>query len=201
MIRLMIAEDVSILRHALVALLRMQPDFEVAAEVEAGDLIVPTALKHRPDVALLDIALPGLDGLTAAELLHKELPECKVVILASVGRPADLHRALAAKVSGFVLKDSSPDVLATTIRDVVSGQRVINSSLLLSALDVGDSPLTMREADVLRMTSQGAEAAEIAERLFLSVGTVRNYLTVIVSKLGARNRIDAIRIAREAGWV
>lgn len=201
MIRILLAEDMNMVRGALVALLGMEQDIEVVAEVEHGDLILPQALSHRPDIAVLDIDLPGMDGLTAAAALHEQLPECRALILTSLGRPGTLRRALSAHVSGFILKDAPPDQLASAIRKVAAGERVIDPKLALAAWDYLESPLTKREVEVLRMAAGGAEVVEIASALFLSAGTVRNYLTTIVTKLNARNRVDAIRIADEAGWL
>jgi two-component system response regulator DesR len=201
MIRVLLAEDIVILRTALVSLLTMEADIEVVAEVETGDEIVPAAVRHQPDVAVLDIGMPGTDGLSAAIELREAVPDCRVLILTSLGRPADLQRALNAKLSGFLLKDVTPERLAGAIRDIAAGNRVIDPDLLLSAYDAGACPLSEREVQVLRLTAAGAEAPEIAEELFLSVGTVRNYLTAIVAKLDAKNRIDAIRIAEQAGWI
>ncbi|HSV68373.1 MAG TPA: response regulator transcription factor [Mycobacteriales bacterium] len=201
MIKIMLAEDVNMLRGALVALLQLEPDIDVLAEVDSGDDIVPTALKCRPDVAVLDIDLPGIDGLTAAAELYEKLPGCRTLILTSLGRPGNLRRALSAHVSGFILKDAPPDRLAEAIRGVAAGRRVIDPHLALSAWDSGENPLTAREVEVLRLAADGAEAVEIAARLYLSAGTVRNYLTTVVTKLNARNRVDAIRIARESGWL
>ncbi|WP_034089974.1 response regulator transcription factor [Streptacidiphilus albus] len=201
MIRILIAEDMHLLRRALVSLLELEDDMEVVAELSSGDEIVPAAQTVRPDIAVLDVDLPGTDGISAAQALHVAVPECRTLILTSLGRPGNLRRALAAHASGFLLKDSEPDQLTAAIRDIVAGKRVIDPQLALAALDTGSSPLTEREVEVLRMAGDGAEPAEIAERLFLSAGTVRNYLTTVVSKLNARNRVDAIRIAREAGWL
>ncbi|MER5435295.1 response regulator transcription factor [Streptomyces sp. NPDC002588] len=201
MIKIVLAEDMHMIRGALVALLAFERDIEVAAEVECGDDIVPAVLKHRPDVAVLDIDLPGMDGLTAADVVHQKLPSCRTLILTSLGRPGNLRRALDAHVSGFIVKDAPPAKLADAIRRVVAGERVIDRQLAFAAWETKANPLTLRETEVLRMTAEGAEAAEIASRLFLSVGTVRNYLTTIVTKLRARNRVDAIRIARDQGWV
>jgi two-component system response regulator DesR len=200
-INVLLAEDMNMVRGALLALLQMESDIEVVAEVASGDHILPEALKHRPDVAVLDIDLPGINGLTAAGLLHEQLPACRCLMLTSLGRPGNLRRAMAAHVAGFILKDAPPDQLADAIRGVAAGRRVIDPQLALAAWDSADSPLTDREVEVLRLTANGAEPAEIAARLFLSPGTVRNYLTTAVTKLNARNRIDAIRIAREAGWL
>ncbi|MER8185541.1 response regulator transcription factor [Kitasatospora sp. NPDC094015] len=201
MIRILLAEDMNMVRGALVALLGMEPDIEVVSEVDHGDLILPQALAHRPDIAVLDIDLPGVDGLTAATLLRERLPSCRALILTSLGRPGTLRRAMAAKVSGFILKDAPPEELAKAIRKVAAGERVIDPQLAMAAWDSGDCPLTNREVQVLRMAAQGAEVVEIAAGLFLSAGTVRNYLTNIVTKLNARNRVDAIRLADEAGWL
>ncbi|MFJ6215379.1 DNA-binding response regulator [Streptomyces sp. NPDC092296] len=200
-LRILLAEDVHMIRGALVALLELEPDLEVVADVDHGDAIVPAALLHRPDVAVLDIDLPGIDGLTAAARLHEQLPSCRTLILTSLGRPGTLRRALGAHVSGYILKDAPPDQLATAVRGVASGRRVIDPQLALSAWDSRENPLSQRETEVLRLAAQGADAAEIAGVLHLSSGTVRNYLTSVVTKVGARNRVDAIRIAEEAGWI
>ncbi|WP_066947971.1 response regulator transcription factor [Streptomyces lushanensis] len=200
-VRVLIAEDVSMLREALVTLLELECDLEIVAAVGRGDAIVPTALRTQPDVAVIDISLPGIDGLSAAMELHRRLPNCRTIMLTGMGRSGTLRRALDAKVSGFLLKDSDPHRLAQAIRAVAAGQRAIDPELALSAWDVQDTPLTRRELEVLRLAAQGAEADEIARRLYLSKGTVRNYLTSIVTKLNARNRVDAIRIAEQAGWI
>jgi two-component system response regulator DesR len=200
-IRILLAEDMHMVRGALVALLTLEDDLTVVAEVERGDRIVPTALECEPDVAVIDVDLPGLDGLSAAAQLAGRLPSCRTLILTSLGRPGTLRKALAAQVGGFLLKDAPPDRLADAVRDVAAGKRVIDPQLALAAFDNGENPLTPRETEVLRMAADGAEAADIASRLFLSVGTVRNYLTTVVTKLNARNRVDAIRVARESGWL
>ncbi|MEU6284549.1 MULTISPECIES: response regulator transcription factor [unclassified Streptomyces] len=201
MIRILIAEDMHMLRRALVSLLELEDDLEVVAELASGAEIVPTAQKLRPDVAVLDIDLPGTDGITAAEALHSTVPDCRVLILTSLGRPGNLRRALSAHASGFMLKDAEPEQLSEAVRKVAAGERVIDPQLALSALDAGASPLTEREAEVLRLAADGEEPAQIAHKLYLSAGTVRNYLTTVVTKLGARNRVDAIRIARDSGWL
>jgi two-component system response regulator DesR len=200
-IRVLIAEDMHIVRGALVALLRLEPDIDVVAEVAAGDEILPAARDARADVAIIDIDLPGMDGLTAAGQLHEHLPSCRTVILTSLGRPGTLRRALAAKVGGFLLKDAPPDKLANAVRGVVAGRRMVDGDLALAAWDSVDCPLTGRELDVLRLIAQGYGTVEVAARLYLSAGTVRNYLTTIVAKLNARNRVDAIRIAQDSGWL
>ncbi|MFJ8957593.1 response regulator [Streptomyces sp. NPDC102381] len=200
-VRVLIAEDERLLRTALVSLLALDPGIEVVAESSDGGQVVARAKETRPDVAVLDIGLPGMDGLTAAATLHTAMPECRTVILTSIGQPEQLRRALAAHVQGFVLKDSDPQTLTDTIRSVAAGRRVIDPELALAALDSQRPPLTPRELQVLRMASEGEDARLIAARLRLAGGTVRNYLSVVVTKLGARNRVDAIRIAREAGWL
>ncbi|MEV0012842.1 response regulator transcription factor [Streptomyces sp. NPDC051840] len=200
-VRILLAEDVHMIRGALVALLQLEPDLHVVAAVDRGDLIVSAALDAKPDVAVIDVDLPGIDGLTAAAELHEQLPSCRTLILTSLGRPGTLRRALSAHVSGFLLKDSPPDQLALAVRSVATGRRVVDPQLALTAWDSPENPLSPRELEVLRLAARGADAAEIAGCLYLSKGTVRNYLTAIVGKLGARNRIDAIRIAEEAGWL
>jgi two-component system, NarL family, response regulator DesR len=188
-------------RGALAKLLELEEDLEVVAVVDRGDLIVPRALESRPDVAIIDVDLPHLDGIAAAELLHAQLPDCRTLIMTGLGRPSYVRRAMAAKVGGFLLKDAPPETLAQAVREVAAGHRVINPQLAMSAWDIGDNPLSDREIKVLAMAAQGDEPREIAQKLHLSIGTVRNYLTTIVVKLNARNRIDAIRIATEAGWL
>ena len=200
-IKLLLAEDVKMLRTALVALLEFEADLSVVADIERGDEIVPTALRTNPDVAIIDIDLPGLDGLTAAADLHERMPCCKSLILTSFGRPGTLRRALSAHVSGFLLKDAPPAGLVSAIREVNSGRRVIDPQLAMATWESQDNPLSRRETEILCMAARGADPAEIAAQLYLSLGTVRNYLTSIVMKLNARNRVDAIRIASEAGWI
>ncbi len=201
MVRILLAEDQHMIRGALVALLELERDIEVVAQVDTGEDILPAALRHRPDVAVIDIGLPGKDGLTAAMELRERLPGCRTLILTGVGRPGNLRKALAAKVSGFILKDAPPEELSEAIRKVAAGLRVVDPQLAIAALEVNTNPLTERELEVLRLASGGLDPAEIADRLFLSRGTVRNLLTATVAKLGARNRLDAVRIATEAGWL
>ncbi|MEV4565110.1 response regulator transcription factor [Nonomuraea sp. NPDC049419] len=200
-LKVLIAEDVHMVRGALAALLTLEPDISVVAEVECGDMVVPMALKTKPDVAVIDIDMPRMDGLTAAQILHEKLPSCRTLILTGMGRPGTLRRALAVSVSGFLLKDAPADQLAAAVRGVAAGRRIVDPQLALSAWDIGENPLSGREIEVLHLASKGAEAEEIAATLHLSVGTVRNHLTKIVTKLNARNRVDAIRIATEAGWI
>ncbi|MDI2128408.1 response regulator transcription factor [Yinghuangia seranimata] len=201
MIRILLAEDMHMVRGALVALLDLEDDFEVVAELARGDEILPAAIDARPDVAVLDIDLPGLDGLSAAALLHERVPGCRTLVLTALGRPGTLRRAMTAHVSGFLLKDESPQRLADAIRRVHAGGRVVDAELAMAAWEGVTSPLTERESEVLRFASHGYEAAEIAKELNLTVGTVRNYLTAVVTKLNARNRVDAVRIAREQEWI
>jgi len=200
-IRVLIAEDMHMIRGALTALLRLEDDMEVVAELDRGDQIVETALRARPDVAVLDIGLPGLDGLTAAERLHSALPECRTLILTGMTRPGNLLRALKTGVRGFIPKDAPAELLADGIRQVVAGKRVIDPDLVAAALETGATPLTPRETDVLREAENGASTEDIGSQLALAPATVRNYLSNAISKTGARNRIDAIRIARDAGWL
>lgn len=201
MIRILLAEDMHMVRGALVALLNLESDLRVVAEVAAGDKIVPTALEVVPDVAIIDIDLPGIDGLTAAAELYEHLPTCHTLILTSLGRPGTVRRALDARVKGFLLKDAPADKLANAVRSVAMGQRVIDSELALSAWEADRCPLTPREIEILRLAALGRTAADIAAGLFLSPGTVRNYLATVVTKLNARNRVDAIRIATNAEWL
>ena len=201
MIRVLLAEDMHMVRGALIALLNLEPDIEVVAEVSSGDKIVPTARQHKPDVCVIDIDLPILDGLSAATTIRETMPQVRTLMLTSLGRPGTLRRALAARVDGFLLKDAPPTELADAIRRVAKGERVVDSQLALAAWDRGECPLTDRELEVLRLAANGADAPDIAVALSLSVGTVRNYMTTIMTKLNGRNRVDAIRIAEEAGWL
>ncbi|WP_328475217.1 response regulator transcription factor [Actinoplanes sp. NBC_00393] len=201
MIRVLVAEDVRLLRETLTAVLDLEDDLQVVAAVERGDEIVPAAQRCAPDVALLDIDLPGVDGLTGARLLAERVPGCRTVILTGLTRPGHLRRALAAGASGFLLKHSPPQALIDGIRRVAAGERVVDPQVALAALETPDNPLPAREVDVLRLAATGAEPAEIAAALFLSVGTVRNYLSSAITRLDARNRVDAIRIATDQGWL
>jgi two-component system response regulator DesR len=189
------------IRGALVALLSLEEDMQVIAELERGDEIVETALRTKPDVAVLDIELPGLDGLTAASQLRDAVPQCQILVLTGLSQPGHLLRALQAHVRGFITKDAPAETLADGVRRVARGERVIDPELIGAALDTGASPLTAREADVLRAAESGISTDQIAAELSLSRATVRNYLSNAISKVGARNRIDAIRISRNAGWL
>ena len=201
MIRILLAEDQHLIRGALLALISLEPDMQVVADLDSGDDVVATARRLRPDVAVLDIEMPGTDGLTAAAQLNTELPETKVLILTGLGHPGHLSRALEAHVGGFMRKNAPSEELADAVRRVAKGQRFLDPALVETALQAGANPLTEREADVLRAAADGGTTTEIGRALFLSPATVRNYLSNAISKLDARNRIDAIRIARQAGWI
>ena len=198
---MLIAEDQHLIRGALVALLSMESDIEVIAELDRGDQVLAAAEQTRPDVAVLDIDMPGLDGLAVAAQLHDRLPDSKTLILTGLSQPGNLLRALRAHARGFIVKDAPAEQLADGIRRIAAGQRVIDPELISVALDTGESPLTGRETDVLREAAAGSPTEEIGTRLSLSPATVRNYLSSAISKVGGQNRIDAIRIARENGWL
>jgi two-component system response regulator DesR len=200
-IRVLLAEDQAMIREALAALLSFEDDIEVVAQVGRGDEVARAASEADPDVALLDIEMPGIDGLAAAADLRKHHPDMKIVILTTFGRPGYLRRAMESGVSGFVVKDSPAEKLAHTIRQVLKGGKVIDPDLAAAALAEGSCPLTPREKDVLAASADGATIAEIASVLYLSEGTVRNYLSACIQKTGARNRTEALRIAEERGWL
>ncbi|WUW19076.1 response regulator transcription factor [Streptomyces sp. NBC_01465] len=201
MIRLLLAEDQSMVREALAALLGLEPDFEVVAQVARGDEVLEAARAHEVDVALLDIEMPGMTGIEAAAQLRRELPELKVVVLTTFGRPGYLRSAMESGASAFLVKDAPAAQLAAAVRKVLAGERVIDPTLAAAALAEGANPLTDRERDVLRAAADGSTNAELAEALHLSQGTVRNYLSTAIQKLTARNRAEAVRIAREKGWL
>jgi two-component system response regulator DesR len=201
LIRVLIAEDQAMIRGALAALLAIEPDIEVVAQVERGDRVVEKAAKSTPDVALLDIEMPGKDGIAAAADLRAAMPSCRVLILTVFGRPGYLRKAVDAGVSGFLLKDASPEELAAAIRRTAKGEKVIDSQLAVAALSEGSSPLTPRERDVLAMSVRGASIEDVARSLHLTNGTVRNHLSIAIQKLHARNRTEAARIAEEKGWL
>jgi two-component system, NarL family, response regulator DesR len=201
MIRLLLADDQELIRSALAALLALEPDFEVVAAVGRGDEVVPAAKAHHADVALLDIEMPGIDGLAAAGVLAQEVPQCRSLILTTFGRPGYLQRAIESGAYGFVVKDAPPEQLADAIRRVVAGERVVDPVLAAATIAGGTSPLTARERDVLVAARPGATVAEIAGMLVLSEGTVRNYLSAAIAKTGARNRVEAVRTADEQGWL
>jgi two-component system response regulator DesR len=201
MIRVLLAEDQAMVRGALAALLRLEGDIEIVAEVARGDEVVPAALAAQPDVALLDIEMPGASGLDAAAELHERLPACRILMLTTFGRPGYLRRAMESGVVGFLVKDAPAAQLATAIRRAMAGERIVDPTLAMAALSEGGNPLTEREREVLGVAARGASIAEIADALALSEGTVRNYLSVAIQKLGAHNRVEAARVAEEKGWL
>jgi two-component system response regulator DesR len=200
-VRVLVAEGSHLVRGGLIALLSRQRDLEVVAAVDDGDQVAATALELRPDVAIVGADLPGTDGFGVLEALAARLPDCRSLLIAARASNADLRRAAAARVRGFVLTTASPEYLAEAVRSVAAGRKVIDPDLAFAALTSADNPLTPRELDVLRLAAAGAPPADIAGQLCLSVGTVRNYLSRVNTKTGARNRIDAIRIASESGWL
>ncbi|MGH2508649.1 MAG: response regulator transcription factor [Ktedonobacteraceae bacterium] len=201
MIRVLLAEDQAMVRGALAALLTLEGDIEIVAEVGRGDEVLSKALATAPDVALLDIEMPGCNGITAAATLHTQLPACRVIILTTFGRPGYLRQAMQSGVVGFLLKDAPATQLAIAIRRAIAGERIIDPGLALAALSEGNNPLTERERAVLTSAAHGASIAEIAASLFLSEGTVRNYLSVAIQKMGMHNRIEAAHLAQEKGWL
>jgi two-component system response regulator DesR len=188
-------------REALAALLELEDDIRVVAEVGSGEDVLDAAKGTRPDLVIVDVNMPGLDGLTAAERLRDQLPDSRILVLTVLDAPNVLRRAQDVRVDGYLVKNAPVEHLVKAVRQIMAGERVISPELALAAWEGQASPLTAREADVLRLAAAGAETAEIAEHLHLSPGTVRNYMTTIVAKLDARNRLDAIRIARDAGWL
>ncbi|RZE94807.1 response regulator transcription factor [Streptomyces sp. SCA2-2] len=200
-VRVLLAEDQGMMRGALALLLGMEPDLEVVAQVGSGDEVLGAALEQRPDVALLDIEMPGLSGLEAAALLRDRLPECRVVMVTTFGRPGYLRRAMDAGAAGFVVKDGPVEELAEAVRRVLRGETVIDPALAAAALSAGPNPLTGRERDALNASADGATVADIAVRLRLSESTVRNYLSAAIGKTSTRNRMEAVREARRQGWL
>jgi two-component system, NarL family, response regulator DesR len=201
MVRVLIAEDQAMVRGALASLLALEADIEVVAQVSRGDEVVPAAVAARPDVALLDIEMPGRSGLDAAEELGRTVPGCRILILTTFGRPGYLRRAMEGGASGFLLKDAPAHELAAAIRRAVAGERVVDPGLAAAALSEGASPLTPREHEVLAAARDHATVAELASALYLSPGTVRNHLSSVMQKLGARNRGEAVRMAEQKGWL
>jgi two-component system response regulator DesR len=200
-IRLLLADDQALVRGALAALLDLEDDLEVVAEVADGSEVVAAAEEHRPDVALLDVEMPGLDGIEATRALKSRRPGTRVLIVTTFGRPGYLRRALQAGADGFVVKDTPARQLADAVRRVHAGLRVVDPVLATDSLVAGESPLTTRESEVLREARSGAAVASIAGKLFLSAGTVRNHLSSAIGKTGASNRAEAVRIADENGWL
>ena len=199
--RLLLADDQALVRGALAALLSLESDLEVVAEVDRGDLVVDAAREHRPDVALLDVEMPGLDGIAATAALRRAVPSVKVLVVTTFGRPGYLRRGMEAGASGFVVKDTPARELADVVRRIASGLRVVDPVLAAESLAAGRTPLTERETDVLRAAREGGTAADLAAALSLSEGTVRNHLSAAIGKTGARTRAEAVRLAEGHGWL
>jgi two-component system response regulator DesR len=200
-IRVLLAEDQQMFRTAVRRLLELEEDIEVVAEVARGDELVATAVASRPDVAVVDIEMPGQDGISGASELRNRLPSCRPLILTMYGRPGFVQRTMEAGVTSFVLKDAPVEVLAAAIRRCAAGEDVVDPSLAARALRAGPSPLSNRDREILAACAEGLSTAEIATRLWLSEGTVRNRVSEILGKLGVRNRVEAVQIARESGWL
>lgn len=201
MIRIVIADDETLLREALEALLGLQPDLEVVGVAASGSEAIVLIESARPEVALIDLHMPGADGIEVVERVASSSPDTRCLILTSHARPGYLKRALEAGARGFVPKTTSAKELARIVRKIAGGQRYVDPELSAEAIAAGDSPLTPREADVLELAAEGAPVEEIAERACLSPGTVRNYLSSAMSKLGAPNRHAAVEAARGKGWI
>jgi two-component system response regulator DesR len=201
MIRLLLADDQALVRGAMAALLDMEADLTVVAEVGRGDEVVDAVRANQVDVALLDVEMPGMDGVAAARLLRQQAPGCRVLMVTTFGRAGYLRQAMAAGASGFVVKDTPARLLADAVRRVHQGLRVVDPALAAQSLAQGDSPLTDRETEVLRAASDGGTAADIARDLRLSEGTVRNHLSSAIGKTGARTRAEAVRLAEDNGWL
>jgi two-component system response regulator DesR len=200
-VRVLLAEDQAMVRGAIAALLALEEDLEIVAEASRGDEVVSLALESGPDVALLDVEMPGGDGLDAAAALREEVPSCRVIILTTFGRVGYLKRAMKNGAAGFLLKDAPSSELAKAIHRVMRGERVVDPDLAALALSAGDNPLTDRERDVLAASEGGATIEDVAAKLYLSEGTVRNYLSAAIKKLGTRNRVEAARLAQRRGWL
>ncbi|MGN6722036.1 MAG: response regulator transcription factor [Marmoricola sp.] len=200
-IRLLLADDQALVRGALAALLGLETDLEVVAEVGSGDVVVETAQRTNPDVALLDVEMPGMDGIAAAAALKAAMPQVRILIVTTFGRPGFLRRAMRSGAEGFVVKDTPATQLAEAVRRVHAGLRVVDPALATDSLVAGESPLTSRETEVLQAARDGATVAVIAKRLFLSEGTVRNHLSAAIGKTGAANRAEAVVIADGNGWL
>ncbi len=200
-VRLLLADDQALVRGALAALLNLESDLEVVAEVGRGDEVVAAALAHSPHVALLDVEMPGLDGIAATAELRTRVPLCRVLIVTTFGRPGYLRRAIDAGADGFVVKDTPARQLADAVRRVNMGLRVVDPTLATETLTAGNSPLTAREQDVLRAASAGGTAGRIAAQLHVSEGTVRNHLSAAIGKTGTTTRGEAVRVAEQRGWL
>ncbi|GAB3208083.1 response regulator [Nocardia tengchongensis] len=201
MIKLLLADDQALVRGALAALLSLEPDLDVVAEVGRGDEVLAAVERTAPDVALLDVEMPGLDGISAAALLHAAHPGVRILMVTTFGRPGYLRRAIDAGASGFVVKDTPARELADAVRRVHMGLRVVDPALATETLTAGTSPLTAREREVLAAAADGATAGAIAKLLHLSEGTVRNHLSSAIGKTGTRTRAEAVRAAERLGWL
>lgn len=201
MIKLVLADDQALVRGALAALLNLESDLEVVAEVGRGDEVVDACREHNADVAVLDVEMPGQDGVEAAQQIKKELPDTHVLIVTTFGRPGYLRRALNSGADGFLVKDTPAKQLADAVRRVHQGLRVVDPALAAESMTIGDSPLTAREADILRAALTGDTVAVMADKLVLSEGTIRNHLSSAIGKVGASTRAEAARIANENGWL
>jgi len=200
-IRVLLAEDMHVVRTALAALIDLEPDLTVVASVGRGDEVLAAVDATHPDVAVLDVEMPGADGVSVAKSLRERAPGVKIMILTALGRPGTVRGAMQAGATGFVLKNAPAAQLIDGIRAVAEGRMVLQPELAAAAMQFGSSPLTPRESDVLERVADGSSVRDVAETLFLSEGTVRNYLTAILDKLGARSRVDAVRIAQTNGWI
>jgi two-component system, NarL family, response regulator DesR len=200
-IRLLLADDQALVRGALAALLGLEPDLEVVGEVDRGDEVVSAARRARPDVVLMDVEMPGIDGITATAAVRAALPSCRVLVVTTFGRPGYLQQAMAAGATGFVVKDTPARQLADAVRRVHRGLRVVDPVLAAETLAVGPSTLSARETQVLTCSRSGGTVADIAAQLHLSEGTVRNHLSAAIGKTGARTRAEAVRIADQNGWL
>jgi two-component system response regulator DesR len=200
MIKVLLADGQAMVRGALATVLALEADIDVVAQVGSGDEVLAAAHRHRPDVALLDVQMPGKDGLEAAAELHQALPACRIIICTTFGRPGYLSRAMAAGAAGFVVKDAPPEQLVDAVRRVHSGLRVVDPALAAESLANGASPLTAREHDVLQAAKDGSTVADVARVLHLSEGTVRNHLSSAIGKTGARTRAEAVRLVEDRGW-
>lgn len=197
----MIAEDQTMMRSALAGLLGLEPDLEVIAEVGRGDEVVSAVTAHLPDVLLLDIELPGRSGLDVIPEVRETRPGTAIIVVTTFGRAGYLRRAMDGGARGFLVKDDPVEDLATAIRSVASGATVVDPGLAAQALSAGPSPLTPRERQVLAASDGGAPIAEMSAALHLSASTVRNYLSSAIGKTGTRNRAEALRCARDQGWL
>ncbi|KPM53429.1 DNA-binding response regulator [Frankia sp. CcI49] len=201
MIKVLLADDQHLVRGALAALISLEDDLEVVGQVGRGDEVVSAVTRLHPDVVLMDVEMPGIDGLAAARAVRATAPDTQVLVVTTFGRTGYLRRAMEAGALGFVVKDAPAEALAEAIRRVARGERVVDPTLAAATLAGGASPLTGRERDVLVAARDGATVADIAQRLFLSEGTVRNYLSAVIAKTGTRNRMEALRVAEDSGWL